>query len=310
MAIEKKWSAIGPYPVTAPGTIDGKLTLTSALGIKVKMKIQLLDPVLPEIPLEIKRVIGPFLIEVGPIGAPITARTNVSAYGTTSSVFIPEQSRNSIPLNEADRSVYEEEPTNAIRSMFVDPYGDYVTVDNPLPVQLSDGSINIETLNAQLAVHIDARDNFPKPGDVHDSTRIGDGTNEMAVNSDGSINIVITDGPIPHVVKSYFSLVSSVASGVSTQVASYTVPAAKTAQFQRIDMSGENIATYTLSINSVVIDMRRTYFGGGLDSSIVFLESLENGLPLNTGDVVALAVIHNRPDVGDFSARIQVLEIG
>jgi len=74
--------------------------------------------------------------------------------------------------------------------------GNPITTENPLPVQLSDGSINIDTLDAQLEVHLSHLDNTPDIGDVFDSIRIGDGTNQLSINPDGTINVnsVISDG--------------------------------------------------------------------------------------------------------------------
>lgn len=142
--IEKRWPARGPYSIVAPGTSDGKLVLTSALGLHVKQRIQLKDTFLPTLALEIKRVIGPNKIEVGEIGASISQRTNVSSYGVTSSVFAPEQPRNDIPLQEISRAIYEEEPAVARRVIWVDPYGDYYTIANPVPVS---GSITVSSFN-------------------------------------------------------------------------------------------------------------------------------------------------------------------
>lgn len=50
---------------------------------------------------------------------------------------------------------------------------------NPIFVQLSDGSVNIGTVNAELEVQLSHRDDDPDSGDVHDSVRIGDGEFEV-----------------------------------------------------------------------------------------------------------------------------------
>ena len=70
-----------------------------------------------------------------------------------------------------------------------DESGNAFTLANPLPVELSDGSISIGTVNAEVEVQLSHQDNVPDAGDVADSVRIGDGTNELAVNADGSINV-------------------------------------------------------------------------------------------------------------------------
>lgn len=53
--------------------------------------------------------------------------------------------------------------------------------DNPIHVQLSNGSINVGTVNAELEVQLSHKDNDPDNGDVHDSVRIGDGQNEVTM---------------------------------------------------------------------------------------------------------------------------------
>ena len=68
------------------------------------------------------------------------------------------------------------------------------SAENPIYTQLTDGSINIGTVNGELEVALSHKDNDPDIGDVHDSVRIGDGTEELAINSDGSINVAITGG--------------------------------------------------------------------------------------------------------------------
>jgi hypothetical protein len=62
------------------------------------------------------------------------------------------------------------------------------TVTNPIYVRLSDGSISIGTVNAELEVQLSHKDNVPNAGDVADSVRIGDGVEELDLNTDGSVN--------------------------------------------------------------------------------------------------------------------------
>src|SRR5690606_13016080 len=94
------------------------------------------------------------------------------------------QDRPAIPPDAYNRAVYDEEPTVALRNVLVDQQGRKYTADNPFPVQLSDGDVNIGTVNAELEVQLTDRDNYPNPGDVHDSIRIGNGSNEADVTAD------------------------------------------------------------------------------------------------------------------------------
>jgi hypothetical protein len=127
---------------------------------------------------------------LGPISGPISDRTDLSAYtvATSSFVYAIEQKRPSIPFEELTRAVYEEEPTVAYRNVLVDKLGKFYAEDNPLSVQLSDGSINIGTVNGELEVQLSRRDNDPDAGDVHDSVRIGNQDNEATytTNDDSS----------------------------------------------------------------------------------------------------------------------------
>lgn len=62
----------------------------------------------------------------------------------------------------------------ARRVVFVDALGNFYNTNNPLPVILTDGSVNIGTVNAEIEVQLSSRDNYPDSGDVHDSVRWGD----------------------------------------------------------------------------------------------------------------------------------------
>lgn len=134
--------------------------------------------------------------------------------------------------------------------------------------------------------------------------------NKLKVNPDGSINAVIggtggTQNPV-----STFNSVTSVASSVSTTIVTYTVPALKTANLQRLEVSGTNIAQYDVLINNVLQARRRTYFGSSLNETFDFTAEIDLGFKLNSGDIVKINVIHQRPDLGDFEGRVQVVEIG
>jgi hypothetical protein len=52
----------------------------------------------------------------------------------------------------------------------------------------------------------------------------------------------------------------------------------------------------------------RTYHGAGLSGSIEFSDAISSGLLVSSGAIVRIAVVHSRPGVGDFEARLQVVE--
>lgn len=182
-------------------------------------------------------------------------------------------------------------------SVDLDPSEDGVFIGDPntgnvLEIE-PDGSLNAN-------VEVDAAD-----GDniaIHDSQ--GD---ELAINPDGSINVNITTSN-PGVVKTFYNEVTAVVSGILTTVQTYTAPIGVASYLQKAEVSGENIATYTVLINGVVQDKKRTYFSGDFNLIFKFAET-GTGLPLVVGDIVTVKVIHNRPNASDFNSRIQVIEV-
>jgi len=133
-----------------------------------------------------------------------------------------------------------------------------------------------------------------------DNIAISDGTDTLAVNADGSINVVSTENTN---TSSIYNEVSSVASFTPTTILS-TV-AGGDSLLKRVDVSGDNIATYELLINASIKDKRRSYFGNSLNCQFEFAE----GLFINSGDVILVRVTHERPSVGTFNARIQLLGV-
>ncbi len=190
MAIEKKWEQIPPVAFSSNGTSDGIIALLTTRGFRTKQKVNLKSNTQDTILLEVKRVISKTQLLVGPLNQNLETVTDISAFLTADNATIdaPEQPRPSIPLQEHERAVFEEEPVVAKRTVLVDQFGRMFDVDNPVPVQLTDGSINIGTVNAEIEVQLSHKDNYPDPGDVNDSVRIGDGTDELQINPDGSIN--------------------------------------------------------------------------------------------------------------------------
>lgn len=155
-----------------------------------------------------------------------------------------------------------------------------------------DGSINAN-------IEINAADG--------DNVAISDGTNSLVINPDGTINIKIVD--TFGILKSYYNEVTSVVAGILTTIQTYTVPVAKTAYLQKINISGTNISTYEVTVNAILQEKKRTWFSGGLNEEFDFSDYSKNGLPLVAGDVVVVRTIHGRPNVGNFNSRIQVVEV-
>ena len=128
----------------------------------------------------------------------------------------------------------------------------------------------------------------------------GTSTNPISVN----VTSITNDTPINN-----YGEAAAVASGATTTIVSYTVPVAKTASLERVSVSGENIALYTVLVNAIVIDTRRTWFGGALNTEFNFMSTSNAGRPLVAGDVVLVQVLHNRPTIANFQSRIQLTEV-
>lgn len=180
--LEKRFNAVPPQPFTANGTANGVVTVADTRLFKVKQRVFLRSNTVPSTDgLEVKRIISQTQLVVGPEKQPIHVHSDVSNFLVADNAVIGsnEQVRPSIPVEEFSRAVYEEEPTVAVRTMLVDKQGNDYRVDNPLPVQLSTGSVNIDTVNADLNVQLTHLDNYPNVGDENDSVRLGDGVSTM-----------------------------------------------------------------------------------------------------------------------------------
>lgn len=131
---------------------------------------------------QVKRVISKTQMYLGPEGTPIRKRSDMSTYtlGLNPTVEAPEQERPEIPPADYERASYEEEPTVAKRSFLVDKQGSGYTVKNPFPVRMSDGDVNIGTVNAEIEVQLSRQDNNPDAGDFHDSVRLGNQDYELS----------------------------------------------------------------------------------------------------------------------------------
>jgi hypothetical protein len=296
--MREKWlAAVSPQLFTSNGTSKGQLTIADSSVFKVKQEVIIGSSIAPTLELEVKRVIGPNIIYLGPKRSMVDMMSDLSAYTVADGAFIQalEQPRPKIPEEQIERATYEDEPVVARRTFLVDRFGQGYRTDNPLPVQLSDGSINIETLNANLSVQLSHKDDFPTTGDINDSVRIGDGTDELEINPDGSINVALAGIPV-----SEFDEANAVVSGALERVVSYVVPVGYSFALQIAEFDGDNIAKYELQVNGSVIARKHTWFSGGLSGEFVFNGSYR----VSAGSTVRIMVTHSRPDPGQFSGRI------
>lgn len=134
----------------------------------------------------------------------------------------------------------------------------------------------------ELQVDLDAAD---------DSVAIGDGTNLLDVNSDGSINVTSTEA-----TDISYAEVNGIASNVLTTIISEVLLTSK--KLNKVIFSGSNLAEYTLLINSNANAKYRTSVTD-LNGQII----LEN-LQLNIGDVVEIQAITPKNGGTDINASL------
>jgi hypothetical protein len=197
-----------------------------------------------------------------------------------------------------------DETNNALRttSTIVAPGGLEVNLSAASgdSVLISDGADN-------LAINSDGSINA-RVGDLvishlEDSIQLGDGTNLITSTTVGpkialDVNIVNNTG----VVSNTYAEVTSVPSNTLTSILTKTITV--NSIIKNADISGSNVAEYTIVLNSQVIAKKRSYFGGDLNINFDF----NQGLTLTTGDVLVIKVIHSRPFVGDFNSNILLVE--
>lgn len=177
---EKRWPVISPQAFTVDGTTSGIVTIAATTDcFKVKQKIRIKSTAEPTLNLQVNEVLSDTQIRVGPLNKSILCSEDISVYLVADSAIVeaPEQARVSIPATEHERAVYEEEPTVAKRTILVDKFGNLITDTNPLPV---DATIMVGNIDIRRLTH---EDDDPTLGDIHDSIRIGDGTNLQQVTT-------------------------------------------------------------------------------------------------------------------------------
>jgi hypothetical protein len=186
---------------------------------------------------------------------------------------------------------------------------DNVTVN--VDLNSTDDQVAVEDPNTGAHIRVETNGSINANVEVSaadgDSVAISDGTDTLAINADGSINVNVTSGSA-ETVKIFYNEVTAVASSTLTTIITFTAAGGVTTYLQKIEVSGTNIAQYTVEINSVVKDKKRTYFGNSLNEQFVYSIN-SKGLPLAVGDVVTARVVHLRPNVGDFNSRIQIVEV-
>lgn len=286
---EKQWLSVAPVLFTTNGTNNGLISVTDTAGFKVKAQVVISAAAQNNLTLQVKRVLSSTQMIVGPISGPITnSNVNLTAYTLAAGAFIYQDQQARVTISPADiiQAVYNQEPVVSISTSSVDQYGNIYDSDNPFPVAF-DGTVSIGQVEVK-----GTNGNFIEP------------------NPDGSLNVNIVPSTNPKdIVKNIFGTAAAVISGATTVISQYTVPLNVTSILERIVASGENIGTYIVLVNNVIQAILRTYYAGGFNVFFDFTTGQDNGFLLQPGDNVTITVLHNRPSVANFDARIQVLEI-
>lgn len=160
MAIEKKWPAVAPQLFTSDGGQYGIIKIASASGFKVKQRIVVSAIGQPQLVLQVKRIIGPDTLVVGPLPTTqkdntLTARTDLSAYTVILSAYIYAEEQDKAVLKPDDilQAVYDQEPAVALRSVLVDEYGRYFSTvtDTHGNIRLAvDAAVTIDNVDISL----------------------------------------------------------------------------------------------------------------------------------------------------------------
>jgi hypothetical protein len=103
----------------------------------------------------------------------------------------------------------------------------------------------------------------------------------------------------------FFGSASSVSSGIATTVVTYVVPVGFNFILVKCVFDGENIAVYDLTVNGSTVDRMHTYFGATLSGMFDFSASQSRGVKYPESTVFQVIVVHNRPSLANFSARLQ-----
>lgn len=135
----------------------------------------------------------------------------------------------------------------------------------------------------------------------------GSNCNEVLPNDDGSINVkaeIVDSISVNKETTNVFGQSLLLASGADDIIVSYIVPLAKTFFLQAVEYGGQNIATYEVLVDGIVVARKRTWFNGTLSDAFDFESYGNQGLELSAGQEIELKVYNFRPDAADFEGRI------
>lgn len=188
---ERRWAEISAISFTDDGKENGTVTIEDTSRFKVKMRVTVQSDVNQPTNFQVKRVLNRTQMILGPTQGKHSLTSDMSSFPLSDNPTIRavEQERPPIPPVDFERASYEEEPTMAKRVIPVNKYGETNSPENPLYTQLTDGSVNIGTVNAELEVQLTHLDNNPSTGDIADSVRIGGTQHQAEVTTDKRLQV-------------------------------------------------------------------------------------------------------------------------
>ena len=168
MAIEKKYFQIGPLALAADGGEDGLVTLENVQCFKVKQKVVLSSDTQEDLQFEVTRVVSMTQLYVGPRFdkkkrdiTNLNVRSDISNYlaADNATIRASEQEKNYLTTEDTWKAIYEFEPTMALRNILVDKVGDPFTNENPFWVGLTDGTNNV-VINEDGSINVNVVDSI------------------------------------------------------------------------------------------------------------------------------------------------------
>jgi hypothetical protein len=157
----------------------------------------------------------------------------------------------------------------------------------------ADGSINVNT-----SIQASQNDSVLVYGTENGTPT---GTQQvLKINADGSINVV-DSGSSSLTAFSVFNSISSVPNGTLTPILNFT--ASTTNFLSKVEVSGTNMAQFEVWINGALRARQRTSLTE-FNAKFDFAIAEQTALILNSGDNVIVQVIQDRPNLGDYEARM------
>lgn len=92
--------------------------------------------------------------------------------------------------------------------------------------------------------------------------------------------------------------------GADADILSYTVPPGKTLYLAYGQASGQNLGRFDLTVDGILKDRRRTFWGGDFSVEFNFVHPGRFGFPVAPGSIVKIRARHDNPVSGIFEAKL------